>query len=34
MATSQSLIHLVHYFPLSSSSYYTQRPKQQRLKRK
>ena len=34
MATSQSLIHLVPYFPLSFSSFYTQRPKGRRLKRK
>lgn len=34
MATSQSLIHLVPYYPLSSSSFYTQRLKWRRLKRK
>ena len=34
MAKSQSLIHLVPYYPLSSSSFYTQRLKWRRLKRK
>ena len=34
MATSQSLIHLVPYFPLCSSSFYTQHLKWRRLKRK
>lgn len=34
MATSQSLIHLVPYYPLSFSSFYTQCLKWRRLKRK